>query len=115
MRVNFWHFMAFSVIVAAILLSLTAWAHGGEPILLDFTASWCQPCQNMRPIVAKLKAEGVDVREVDCSQGIPPYLAGWKVEAFPTFIVIRDKREVVRQKGSCSEAALRRLLKEGGR
>lgn len=104
-----------AAIIALCLGCLAAVAMGGEPILLEFSASWCGPCQQMKPIIAKLKAEGVDVCEVDCSQGVPPQLAGWKVNAFPTFIVIRDKREVVRQKGSCSEAALRLLLKEGGR
>jgi hypothetical protein len=97
-------------IVVICLGCLAAVAMGGEPILLDFTASWCGPCRQMRPIVAQLKAEGVDVREVDCSQGIPYAQSGFGVKAFPTFLVWHDGRIVQKQVGACSIEKLRSLL-----
>jgi thioredoxin 1 len=94
----------------ALLACQACYACAGEPILLDFTASWCGPCQSMRPIVRKLKAEGVDVREVDCSNGIPHAQSGFGVKAFPTFLVWQDGRVIQRQVGACSIETLRAML-----
>ena len=42
------------------------------PVLLDFYADWCGPCQGMRPAVDQLAREGYDVRRVNVDQAPGP-------------------------------------------
>lgn len=96
---------------ALVLLGSAAQAGAADVILLEFTASWCGPCRAMQPLVAKLKAEGVDVRVIDCSGGVPAKLRGWNVGGLPTFVACTPQWvEIGRQTGSCSEQRLRDLL-----
>jgi thiol-disulfide isomerase/thioredoxin len=83
-------------------------------VLVEFTASWCQPCQNMRPIVRSLTDRGFDVREFDCSewQGQLAARAKYNVTKLPTFIVYEQGREVARHVGQTSEAALLTIIAE---
>src|SRR5205823_1633746 len=54
--------------IATLLIALIATTNGdaaGEPLLLDFHASWCGPCQQMRPAIEKLIQKGYPVKSVD--------------------------------------------------
>ncbi len=37
---------------------------GGRPMIVDFTADWCQPCQDLKPIFANLKNDFIG--RIDC-------------------------------------------------
>ena len=36
--------------------------HAKQPVLVDFTASWCPPCQTQKPILKRFADENPDVR-----------------------------------------------------
>lgn len=97
-------------ILALLVLSLTVQvASAAEPILVAFTASWCPPCRTMKPVLRNLKAAGADVRIVDCSKP-NAWATVYRVTALPTFVVMRDNREVWRITGIVSEQQLRSML-----
>lgn len=92
-------------LAAAIGIAAAALA---EPVLLDFTAAWCGPCQQMSPIVERLQAEGVRVQKIDYDQS-PELVARYGVKGIPCYIVVDGERELARHVGSTSYEQLRRL------
>ncbi len=84
---------------------------GGESVLLDFTATWCGPCQQMSPIIDRLAQEGYPVRKVDVDQQ-RALAERFQITSMPTFVLVVNGREVMRQSGMTSEAQLRRMLQE---
>lgn len=83
---------------------------GGEPAgeVLDFSASYCGPCRQMKPLVSQLEREGLPIRQVDI-QAERALAERFHVEKIPTFILVIDGREVARRVGMMSESDLRRM------
>jgi thioredoxin 1 len=76
--------------------------NGTEPILVDFTASWCGPCQTMAPVLQELKSQlGSRLRiiKIDVDRN-PKIAAQFKVQGVPTFILFRDGAAQWRQSGA---------------
>lgn len=102
--------------IATLLFALVA-ANGvaprGEPVLLDFQATWCGPCRQMRPVVEQLIEKGYPVKEVDVDQS-PQLAARYKVEHVPTFVVIDPStgRSLARMEGARPAADLVNLYRE---
>lgn len=68
---------------------------------VDFSATWCGPCKRISPVFdelsAKFESAGFVKVDVDVLEGV----AGkFKVSAMPTFIVLRDGKEVDRMMGA---------------
>lgn len=100
--------------VSLLLLSL-ATADAGQPasrgVLLDFTATWCGPCQQMNPIISRLKRQGYPVRKVDVDRE-RQLAQQFNVRSMPTFILVVDGQEQKRIVGMTSESQLRRMLSQ---
>jgi thiol-disulfide isomerase/thioredoxin len=93
--------------VPAFVVALaTAAAPAPRGEVLDFSATWCGPCQQMSPLVARLEREGLPIRKVDVDEERP--LANrFNVTAMPTFVLVIDGKEVDRNIGPMSEQQLR--------
>ena len=83
-----------------------------QPLLVDFYADWCGPCQLAAPVIDKLaveyqgKAQIVKVN-VDENRATS---AQYGVMSIPTVIVIKDGQEVDRQIGFPGEEGYRQML-----
>lgn len=84
----------------------------GKVGLLDFSATWCGPCQVLGPIVDKLATEfkgKVNVGKVDIDED--PDLAGqFGVMAVPTLVFFKDGKVVDQHAGLLPEGTLRQRL-----
>lgn len=80
--------------------------------LLDFKAVWCGPCRVMEPIIEELKKElggKVEVEIIDVDQK-PEEAAKYGVMSIPTYIVLKEDKEVGRKIGVTSKDDLLKLL-----
>ncbi|MEX0700927.1 MAG: thioredoxin domain-containing protein [Planctomycetales bacterium] len=78
-------------------------------VLVDFTATWCGPCQEMSPIVKRLWREGHPVRKVDIDAS-PELARKFNITGIPAFVLLVDGKEVARVVGRTSETNLRQML-----
>ena len=83
------------------------------PILVDFWASWCEPCKVLGPILEKLVAEfngGFLLAKVDVDA--EQQLAGYfQVKSIPTVMLLKNGQIVDGFPGALSEGQLREFLK----
>ena len=83
-----------------------------RPYILYFTASWCGPCARMKPSIEAMKAEGYDIRTASYDNPAHrQYFTKYRVRSFPTFVVLKDGKEVSRVSGYQTKDAIRGMAK----
>lgn len=81
-----------------------------ETVLVDFWATWCGPCKQMNPVVAKISvdyADDVSVYKVDVDQN-QALARKYGIQAIPTFLVFKDGQLVGKEVGVVSKTSLTR-------
>ncbi|MDO8498471.1 MAG: thioredoxin [bacterium] len=80
--------------------------------LLDFWASWCNPCQMMKPVIEELKKEldgKLEIEEINVDENSAE-AAKYGVMSIPTYVVLKDGKEVGRKVGMTAKAELLKLI-----
>jgi thioredoxin len=83
-----------------------------KPILLDFYADWCGPCQSLLPTVEKLSKdyEGkIEIQKVNVDQN-SELAAKFEVRSIPALFFIKDSKVIDKFNGLQSESVLREKL-----
>ena len=83
-----------------------------QPVLVDFWATWCEPCKTLGPLLEKLVAEysgAVKLAKVDCDKE-QQLAATFGVRSIPTVVLVRDGQLVDGFTGALPENLLREFL-----
>jgi len=83
---------------------------GPRTVMLYFTASWCGPCQQLNPVIDRLKLEGFPIRQVDVDKE-GDIVKEHKVSSIPCFIMITDGKRINDMCGLATEQSIRKFLR----
>ncbi|MBQ4650417.1 MAG: thioredoxin [Firmicutes bacterium] len=72
-----------------------------KPVLVDFFASWCGPCQSLMPVIDEIAAERSDIKVAKINVGEELELARkYRVMSVPTLLVVKNGEVVSRSLGA---------------
>ena len=84
-----------------------------KPVLVDFNATWCPPCQALRPILEEMAEESDDYKIVSVDIDDEDVLAEqYEVSSIPCLVVFKDGEEVDRKIGLQPKKRLVKMLEK---
>lgn len=83
-----------------------------EPVLVDFTATWCGPCKVLAPVVEKLADEAggkfkVGKLDIDDAPGVTQR---YGIRGVPTILVFKNGEKIGQHVGVTNRETLLKLL-----
>ncbi|WP_395633313.1 thioredoxin [Flavobacterium sp.] len=79
--------------------------HSDKPVLIDFYATWCGPCQMLGPILKEVKdnlGDMVSIIKVDVDKN-QELAAMQQVRGVPTMMLFQNGKQLWRQSGVLSK------------
>ena len=88
--------------------------NGDKPVLVDFSAEWCQPCRLMKPILEELHEKmGDEIRiiKVDIDKS-PTASSVYNVTSVPTLMLFQKGNILWRQPGVVPAVSLQKIINQ---
>ena len=88
--------------------------NGNKPVLIDFFATWCGPCQALAPILVDVKedlGEAVRVIKIDVDKN-QEIAAHFQVKGVPTMLLFQNGKMLWRQSGVVSKNEIVNIVKQ---
>jgi thioredoxin 1 len=86
---------------------------GGQPVLVDFYATWCAPCKTMAPILEQVASSlqgDAKVIKIDVDKN-PAIASAYKIQSIPTLVLFRHGKVLWRQAGVVSAHVIESKIK----
>ena len=83
-----------------------------KPVLIDFFATWCGPCQMLGPVLTQVKdslGERVSIIKVDVDKN-QELAATQQVRGVPTMILFQNGQQLWRQSGVLSKEEIIKVI-----
>ncbi|MCR5736937.1 MAG: thioredoxin [Eubacterium sp.] len=84
-----------------------------KPVMVDFWATWCGPCQMLGPIVEQVAGETEDIKicKMDVDEN-PATAMKYQIMSIPTMILYKNGQEVARNIGLVSKDELVQFISQ---
>ena len=83
------------------MTSFEAHIKGNKPVVVDFSAEWCNPCKLMEPVLHQVKGqvgERATVLKMDIDK-YPDSVSLYNIRAVPTLIIFKEGKILWRKSG----------------
>lgn len=87
-------------------------AESDIPVIIDFSADWCMPCQMMKPVFESLsgKYKG-KLKFVKLNTEVAPEIAQrFGIQGIPCLVIVKDSKEIDRIVGFNNEQSLKQKI-----
>ena len=84
------------------------------PVLVDFFATWCGPCQMLAPILKEVKdslEDQISIIKIDVDKN-EQLAAQYQVRGVPTMMLFKKGKQLWRQSGVLSKEQIIQIIKE---
>lgn len=85
-----------------------------KPVLIDFFATWCGPCQTLGPILKDVKealGDQISIIKIDVDKN-QAVASQFNVRGVPTMILFKNGIQLWRQSGVLSKDDLVKIIRE---
>lgn len=83
-----------------------------QPVLVDFFATWCGPCQSLMPILKQVKdamGENIKILKIDVDKN-QELASHFQVRGVPTLMLFQNGKQLWRQSGVLSKEEIIRII-----
>lgn len=85
-----------------------------KPVLVDFFATWCGPCQTLAPILKEVKdtlGDQISIIKIDVDKN-QQLASQYQVRGVPTMILFQNGKQLWRQSGVLSKEEIIKIILE---
>ena len=82
-----------------------------KPVLVDFNATWCPPCQALHPVLEELAGENQDIKIVTVDIDDQDILAEqYEISSIPCLVAFKNGEEIARSVGMKNKKQILKML-----
>ncbi len=85
-----------------------------KPVLVDFFATWCGPCQMLAPVLKQVKdqlGEQITILKIDVDKN-QQLASQYQVRGVPTMLLFKNGKQLWRQSGVLSKEEIVRVISD---